>query len=286
MRPPSDPARRAGLALAQRLAARHPGLALLAASALAPALTRRLPDDRALASLLGPAADTRAARASLRRDAARQRVLSHLIATHGFFPLAPLTAWDDHARHLRAALAAGPTALVTWHLGPYRALPAALAQLGAPWVSASHLPAAAWPPLARPHLVDTPTRRLAFLKAAADALRTPGHLAALALDGHEADRPVVIPFLGRALPLGTGAAALARLTGAALVPVTARFTPTGAGLRFRSHPPIARAADAHDSAGDHATTAALAAFFDAWTRAHPDTLVLEEVEQLLRAPRA
>ncbi|MCB9733199.1 MAG: hypothetical protein H6745_11365 [Deltaproteobacteria bacterium] len=285
MRPPSDPRRAAAdaaRALARRLAAARPDLALLAATVAAPALAPAPPDDAALASLFAPDAPPRRLRAALRADALRQRALAHLIHTHGFSPLAPLVAWDDDARHLRDALARGRAAAVSWHLGPYRAWPSAMALVGAPCVSAAHLPTADWPSTSRPFVVDTPARRLAFLKAAADALRTPGHVAFLALDGHEADHPVPIPFLGRALPLGTGAAALARLTGAALVPVTARFAAGGRRLRFRSHPPVARP----PGADDRAFTAALAAFFERWARAHPDALVLEEVEHVLRAPRA
>jgi SAM-dependent methyltransferase len=93
-------------------------------------------------------------------------------------------------------------------------------------------------------------------------------------------------FLGRRIRVGRGAAALARLTGARLVPVTRRFLGMSGRIEVTFHEPIADG-DLDRASGmafDGALLTRATAWFEAQARNHPGSLRRDRLESLLAAP--
>lgn len=128
-----------------------------------------------------------------------------------------------------------PGILLGFHIGAWNAFGPALERLGAPLLSL-RLDGLYTPP---PSLEVVTTRgetqhRAAAFRRALLALRA-GHFVGMTADVFDG----AVAFtrcLGRSLPLARGAFALARLSGAPLVPITAEGS--RARIRVRAHPPL------------------------------------------------
>ena len=205
------------------LLARHPRMALPAASglgALRNRLSRRWPSPEQVQALFPHLAPRAAARVAWKIGAleARNRLLVDAIRREGLEPVRRLMRPPSEA----FAALRPPLILGTFHVGAVQALGAAIERLPGP-VLVLRLGALYSP---RPPVEilstegDDQRRALAFQRALAHLAA--GGFVVLALDG--APGPGLrVPCLGRTLELARGPFALARLTGAPLVPLVARW---------------------------------------------------------------
>jgi lauroyl/myristoyl acyltransferase len=267
---------RAGLALAGALGAR-----------LGPrAGPRRCPPERWLAHLLPEldAAELARARREIASLEFRNRALRRLLERRGVAPLLPLL--EVRAEPLLELLAARERIVVaSWHMGPYWASSAALEKLGVPALFAVHRarPARGARALRWFELADELPAR--FLKRAVDELAA-GRTVGMALDfplGALARQP----FLGGTLAVARGAAAVARIAGARLVPVTRRWIGRSSRIEVTFHAPIPEPAAPRAEAErfEAELLAAALRFFEERLRADPGSLRIAQLRQLL-APRA
>jgi hypothetical protein len=205
------------------LAARRPDLALPAASglgALRNRLSRRWPSPEQVQALFPHLAPRAAARAAWKIGAleARNRLLVDAIRREGLEPVRRLMRPPSEA----FAALRPPLILGTFHVGAVQALGAAIERLPGP-VLALRLGALYSP---RPPVEilstegDDQRRALSFQRALAHLAG--GGFVVLALDGSPGPG-LRAPCLGRTLELARGPFALARLTGAPLVPLVARW---------------------------------------------------------------
>lgn len=214
----------------------------------------------------------------------RDRTLVYTIRRRGLDPALPLLRIDSGP--LDELLAQqSPVVLVAWHLGPRRALVAALHALGRPALVAGSR--------ATPDSIDSTSvetwnllgggLRAGFLRRAVDTLKA-GGIVSLALDGTRGARQPV-RFLGQDISVGRGAATLARLTGARFVPVTTRWIGNSARIEVCFHPPIPTPViDRSDAARFEAALLESATlWFESYLRSHPETL---RIEPLPSAPPA
>lgn len=205
------------------LVARHPRMAWPAASglgALRNRLSRRWPGPEQVQALFPQLAPRAAARIAWKIGAleARNRLLVDAIRRQGLEPVRRLMRPASDA----FAALRPPLILGTFHVGAVQALGAAIERLPGP-VLALRLGTLYSP---RPPVEilstegDDQRRALAFQRALAHLAA--GGFVVLALDGSPGPG-LRVPCLGRTLELARGPFALARLTGAPLVPLVARW---------------------------------------------------------------
>ncbi len=205
------------------LVARHPRMALPAASglgALRNRLSRRWPSPEQVQALFPHLVPRAAARVAWKIGAleARNRLLVDAIRREGLEPVRRLM------RPLSEAFAAlrPPLILGTFHVGAVQALGAAIERLPGPVLvlrlGALYSPR---PPVEILSTEGDDQRRAFSFQRALDHLKEGGFVV-LALDGSPGPG-LRVPCLGRTLELARGPFALARLTGAPLVPLVARW---------------------------------------------------------------
>ena len=211
----------------------------------------------------------------------RNRVLLESVRRRGLEALAPLVVPDDSWRTLSP-----PAILISFHMGTLCALPAALRALPASALVIREGPFYEPPP---GHSVAFTRggveQRAAVLSDAVRRLRALGFVI-LAIDRPEGAPTDPVACLGRLVRFRRGAFALARITGAPVVPVTARFE-KGRRVRVLAHAalvrPAAPAADAFAFEGELARAAAT--WLEGYLRASPDQLWLGSLFELVDAPR-
>jgi hypothetical protein len=220
-----DSGRRVFDALERRLAGlavRQPGLALSASAALGRLrnrLSRRWPDPEQVRTLFPHLGAREAARVAWKIGGleARNRILAQCIRRAGIGPVRHLVRTPPAVTALRPPLILG-----TFHVGAVHGLGPALERLSAPVVAFRHGPLFAATP--RLELVttegDEQRRAAAFYRALAHL--EGGGFVALALDVVPGPG-LPVSCLGRTIELARGPFALARLTGAPLVPFVGRW---------------------------------------------------------------
>jgi hypothetical protein len=213
-------------ALLARAAVKHPRAAFRAAAAfgaLRRRVTRRWPTDAEVRALF-PHLDSRAiAETAVRISALEERngVLVRTIAAGGIEPVQAFTV----AAESLAALE-GPGILGTFHVGGLHAIGAVLGRLRSPVLAfRTGLLFTPQDSLQAESTEGNEQMRAATLHRALMHLRS-GGLLVLALDVVP-DRGIETRCLGRPLRLAPGAFALARWTGAPIVPLVARWTARG-----------------------------------------------------------
>jgi hypothetical protein len=168
-----------------------------------------------------------------------------------------------------------PLILATFHLGPLPALGALVQRLPAP---TAILMNATGVPQRRAELLGTEgseAQRVAAFTEAARILRGGGFVLVV-VDGFGSARLPVTLF-DREASISAGAFRLARLGGAAMLPIAVRWQ--GSGVRFDAGAPIAP--------GDPgAMAAALAAWLEGYLRRHPEELTFPVARLLGSAPAA
>jgi hypothetical protein len=241
-----------------------------AAGTLRQRLSRQWPSTGEVALLLPHLGRREAARLAGRIAAheAMNRVLAEAVRRNGVEYLQPLIA-------VRAPVAAigGPAILATFHAGSIQALGSVLERMSAPVLAF------------RERLLFPPKGMLAVETTEGDALHRAGtfhralahlrqgNLVALAADvvpGASID----VPFLGHTLRLARGPFALARLTGAPLVPLIARRE--GHTIEAIAGDPI--------PAGDDETALAMAlgAWLERYLTARPEDLSVALINASMR----
>lgn len=243
----------------QRTAGRHPRQAVAAATALgwASRPLRRGIDTDALRRFLPelPAAELRRLRGATWSSWLRMRALEAALASPtASWPYPPLVLPD-------LAGLQPPLVLASFHLGPMPAVAGLLEQLpgevlvlqfsGAPRKRLTMLPVG----------TDQWQRAKAFRRAVG-TLRDGGFVFVL-VDANEAPSTVTTTAFGRDVRLARGAFALARVTGAPVVPVAAYWE--GGRAVVVAGEPIAPG----DEAG---MAAATAAWLERFIRAHPEVI--------------
>jgi lauroyl/myristoyl acyltransferase len=125
-----------------------------------------------------------------------------------------------------------PAVLATFHVGPLQAMGLLFERLAADVLVLQAATENEFPPprpgFTRMDVGDDQWQRAAAFRNALEALRS-GEFVCLAVDGKGA--PLVeAPLLGRRIGLARGAFALARMTGAPIIPVAPRWRGTGIGI--------------------------------------------------------
>lgn len=179
------------------------------------------------------------------RFAYRERWIRRLVELDGIEALGPFLAWRPGARARLEGAAASGAILFGFHVRPSFAIDAALAARGAPAVivraRADYRP----PPGIELAITEGEAWRPTHaLKLAADRLRA-GTLVAIAVTGH-CGSAAEATVLGRRARFGRGAASLARLTGAPLVPITAHWAPRALAIEIDVGRPLAGALGEED----------------------------------------
>ncbi len=233
-----------------------------ALGALRNGLSRRWPPPRALARLLG-CSPARALRLAVAVGAleARNRTWAALEARHGRRRLRALVRWRSAPERLPA-----PAILVTFHVGAFPALAAACDAQPQRWQGLG------WRRLRLPAEAYAVERRAGALREALDVLAGGGWVLGAA-DG-EGGSAVTTRCLGRPLQLGRGVFALARASGAPLVPLTARWR--GGGVVVDADAAAALPA----SPNEQQQADALAGWLSSLLLAHPDQVGLGLVQRL------
>lgn len=147
----------------------------------------------------------------------RNEVLVRCIRRSGLEAIRPLVQVPQEWRRIE-----GPCILGTFHVGALHAVGAALEALGKPVLGVRE--GRLFEPRPPLELISTHPQRAAVMLRAVEYLRA-GKLVVLALDG-AADTMLETTCLGRRLALARGAFALARMTGAPIVPLVMRWRGT------------------------------------------------------------
>lgn len=192
-----------------RLAVRAPRVAFRLASitgAARNAVTGRWPSAQEV--------EGRGARLRMAALKERNEVLVRCIRRSGLDTIRPLVKVPDEWRRLE-----GPCILGTFHVGALHAVGAALEALGKPVLGVRE--GRLFEPRPPLELISTRQQRAAVMLRAVEYLRA-GKLVVLALDG-AADTMIETTCLGHRLALARGAFALARMTGAPIVPIVMRW---------------------------------------------------------------
>jgi lauroyl/myristoyl acyltransferase len=251
--------RRAVQALMRRitmLAHPWPRLTLRGADLLAPAMRRlrRVPSAADLRRVFGhlDAAGAEALRKRMLREEMRREVLVTWLLTGGRARVRRLLQNRGPLR-----LPPPPLILATFHIGPVHALGAVIESQPAP------LLALAKATFVRDGFSDEQNRVAAFYEATRVLQR--GGLVLMAVDPDDATW-IRVPFFGGTLPLARGAFALARATGAPIVPLAARWSGTSIDVVV-GEPLTAAGADAEQS-----LAASIARWLEDYLRQHPEEI--------------
>lgn len=123
----------------------------------------------------------------------------------------------------------------------------------------------------------------AFMRAI-EQLRKGGVVAA-GIDGQQGGSDFPLPFLGRRISVKRGIAALARLTGAPIIPIALAFSPTGWNIDFQIGEPLTGPANTEPEQFERVLTEQVMHWFEAYVREHPEQLRTERLGWLWKAPR-
>jgi hypothetical protein len=178
-----------------------------------------------------------------------------------------------------------PAIAFTWHAGPAGWLAASLMRAGVP---AFAIRRTARPPRWGIEVGSSwgPVEARARTFARAMTRLREGGLVVVAVDGEDLKTPLPAPCLGRLVPMARGPFALARLTGAPLVPLVARWTDRGQ-VEIVAGDAITQE-EISLAGGDSETTAARLAArrMEGCLRASPHEIWFCMLRWLLAAPRA
>jgi len=223
------------------LAKSHPRIAYPLAAALGGvrhSVTRRWPSIAEVRELFphlrSPGAAVVAARIAALNE--RNRVLVRGILRHGIDPVRPFVSAAEPL-----ATMGGPQILATFHVGALHAIGPALERLRPPVLAFRS--GALFSPAASLRVQSTEGNeqmRAAALHGALLHLRQ-GGIVVMALDVVP-DRGIETRCLGHTLRMAPGAFALARWTGASVIPIAARWT--SSGIRVRSGQSVSTPAEA------------------------------------------
>jgi hypothetical protein len=228
----------------RRIAIAHPRVGLLLSARIGywggdRLAARVLPSLDELSAVFGELEPRRAGR--IRRELASHdhynRTLKYLIRKRGIQSVLPLLRVQSEP--LERLLSENiPVVVIGWHLGPYCHLMAGLHTLGRKALLAALKPNKVPEKIGRLEVraLEGGGLQAGFLRRAVEVLKT-GGIVAMAVDGplgasHSAR------YLDQPIQIGRGAASLARITGARLMPVTARWVGHSGRWEIRFHPAL------------------------------------------------
>jgi lauroyl/myristoyl acyltransferase len=175
-----------------------------------------------------PRARLRAVRRDTWRNFLQNEALDAALARPGRWPRYPRVSLDPRFKQLSP-----PLVLVSFHVGPFRAVGAALEHLGGKVLVLHRGNFAPLPGLTLLRTGDDEWARARALKEAIATLRAGGFVY-LAMDGFGEDgydaATVEAPLLGGSAGFARGGLALARMTATPLVPIAARWRGRGAEI--------------------------------------------------------
>jgi lauroyl/myristoyl acyltransferase len=197
-------------------------------------------------------------------------------------------------REATAALRAhqGPAILAYWHFGPVNLITLGLRRID---VSAMVITRAApthWtttPELAKMRLTvseDDPQRSVTALRKSLAHLRRGGKVA-VAIDGSLGKRDVLVPFLGRQFAVSRGAAGLARLTGAPIIPCTMQWERGDWSMAIRVFDalPLPPSSREDPEAFERAIMRAAVRCFEGYSRRHPSQFKIDQIAEIADSPK-
>jgi lauroyl/myristoyl acyltransferase len=215
----------------------------------------------------------------------RNRTLHLLLERRGIGVLTPLLEIDADPL-IELVEARTPVVVVSWHMGPFWASSAALEKLGIPALFAVHS--------ARPgrgagairyfDLAEGLTAR--FLKQAVAQLDA-GRPVGMAID-FPLGALTPIPFFDRLFPVPHGVAAVARLSGARVLPVTRRWIGNSSRAEVTFHSPFPEPSARHSDkeAYERELLERVIAWFEAHLRSDPGSMRLAMLDALAHTPLA
>jgi lauroyl/myristoyl acyltransferase len=217
----------------------------------------------------------------------KNRTVDRLVLAGGYEAILPLVERDaiEAVDSVRSEF--GAAIVANFHLGPLISVGAAVEAAGAPALVIRTEPGhQVRPPLEAVWTSGEPDRPAHALRRALDHLRR-GQLVVVALDGDFGATVGPLPCLGRGVELRRGGFALARMTGAPIVPVLCRWKDGGTAIAIERFDPLpappAVTAAAADIEREHANAAAR--WLDWQLSTAPDIASLQVLRMLLRAPR-
>ena len=227
----------------------------------------------------------------------KNRLLTHGWRVAGLDSVKKLIHCPDAERLKEMHQNRQPAIFVFSHFGPRYAIVPAFQQVGVP---VAMFQGALSPPLTMADveqfaaqlpgmeiywISDPNTNRAIHLKKAVERLQR-GELVAIAIDGDHGDIRTEAEFFGHRIQVARGAAVLARLTGAPLIPITVTWS-EGWSMEFRVHDAIAKPENVPPNSGefDLALTHGAIRFFDTFIRKAPEQLRLNKLAKLITLPR-
>jgi hypothetical protein len=202
----------------------------------------------------------------------RNHVLGAVSSRWGMGPVLDCLQVAGGERLLELRREKAPVVIVFWHLGIFRAVPAALAKLGLCALVASKLPPLRASGRVRFQRALGASEGAAFLKTALAQLGDAG-VVALSLDCSEPEAFGRLDFLGHPVWVARGPTLLARLGRARLVPVTSRWVGNSGQMQVVIHEPVVE--PERGAAPDRFALDLLAGAvrtFESHARAHPEDL--------------
>ena len=271
----------------KRIAARNPALGLRLAAVLA-ALPRWsshwAPSAGEVVALFGalPPGRVGAIRRRVASLALRNQVLVGLSNKRGLQASLPLIRIRGEEEILALRREGVPVVAIYAHMGA-AAISAGLAKLGL---------AASFAAVAKRqrhegegvdfYEVTSVTSGAGFLRQALRDLQA-GRVVGVSVDTHRDEAGRKVRFLGGQLTAAAGPALLARLAGARLVPVTARWLGASPRIEVTVHPPLPVPPEADFEA---VLTASAVRFFEEYLRAHPEEVRKWYLKSLQAGPAA
>jgi lauroyl/myristoyl acyltransferase len=170
----------------------------------------------------------------------RSTALHDFVNCAGFERLAPFVRWQNPDVLRQFRVRKRPALLISWHVAtPGYSIVAGLYRLGIPALFLVYKA----PPVELPQGFEVcptsgpPENRAIALKRALNHLKG-GGLVFIAMDGRIGDTTHETTFLGRRFPLRRGPGILARLTGAPVLPVLARWQPRARRITITAYEPL------------------------------------------------
>ena len=214
--------------------------------------------------------------------------LFELLELRGFEALAPIVRIQGEQRLVELHGQNRPAILMGWHVGPEFGVVTALQRLG---LRVLYLvlksPKLQIPPGLDVCDLDGESNRIIGLKRAVSHLRS-GGMVLIAGDGSCGEYMSEIHCMNRRVRMRKGPAVLARLTGAPVIPVAARWRCAGRRIDVTVHEPLAVPTTQmrHTTSFEDALMSEAARWFERHLRAYPDVLKAERLHEIAGEPVA
>lgn len=218
-------------------------------------------------------------------NAIRNALLMKIACMPGAYELNIHSPDDENALALHGL--EGPAILAFWHFGPVNMLPLGLRRVGVTAQIFTRATPTRWTAtedFARMRLsLHDPKRSVSALRRALQHLKGGGKVA-VAIDGSMGKRDIDLPFLGRRFAVSRGAAGLARLTGAPVIPCTMQWEPKGWDMAVRVFRPLPRPSTDDQDAFERELLVSAGQCFEAYAREHPNQFKIDQLKDLIDSP--